>query len=460
LRRGLDARLALPPEFYDDPGIQAICAGYDFGALFVRVRQAAQWTQTQLDEVIGLGQARISAIERGVHRLRDIALVAQATRPLGVPPVLLGFAQVVTVNVQAVTVGRKEPWMQRRNFVGQVAGLTLGLAAGLDPERLFALLPHAEPTGTRRLGLADVEVIEQLTAAFMRQDFAYGSGLLRQAATEQVRTVLPLLTSVQVPPELRPRLMLATGRLAMQAGWMNFSANHHEAARRLWLIGLDLARHSDHSLGPDLTMFLLQDMALQAVALNRPEEALGLIRIAETAAIGRHPVAASTTCTLAITQARAHAAAGEAAACDRALGHAEEHFTRINPATAPPWGVYFDEIHFAASQGDVYYALAWHSLDARAAGRAVPLLRQAVDHLGPDYARPQASCLPALAGSYALGGDVGTAVRVGHQAIDAIIALSSPGSYDRLRVLNTVLEPMHASPGVGELRERLSTVAA
>ena len=460
LRRGLDARLALPPEFYDDPAIQAICAGYDFGALFVRVRRAAQWTQTQLDEVIGLGQSRISAIERGVHRLRDIALVAQATRPLGVPPVLLGFAPVITVNLQATTVGRKEPWMQRRNFVGHVAGLTLGLAAGLDPERLFALLPPAEPTGTRRLGLADVEAIEQLTAAFMRQDFAHGSGLIRQAATEQVRTVLPLLTTAQIPSELRPRLMLATAYLALIAGYLSFECTQHETARRLWLIGLDIAGNTDHPQATDLTVYLLYDMALQAVHLGRVEEALGLVRVAKTAAVGRYPVSASTATMLAGIQARAHAVQGDEEACERALGEAEAHFAILDRATAPLWVAQVGEFGFTALPGAAYYTLALPHRDARAAGRAVPLLGQAVDRSGPGYARLRGLWLPDLTGAHALAGDIDTAVALGHQAVDAVTAVSSPRAHERLRLLHTVLEPVRASPGVAELRDRLSTVAA
>ncbi len=93
----------------------------------------------------------------------------------------------------------------------------------------------------------------------------------------------------------------------------------------------------------------------------------------------------------------------------------------------------------------------------RAAGRAVPLLRHAVDHFGPDYGRLHASSLTKLAVVHAIAGDTDTAVTLGHQALDAVTALHSPLAYDRLHVLNTVLEPRHTSAGVAELRERLTT---
>jgi hypothetical protein len=35
----------------------------------------------------------------------------------------------------------------------------------------------------------------------------------------------------------------------------------------------------------------------------------------------------------------------------------------------------------------------------------------------------------------------------------------SPRAYDRLHRLRTVLEPLHTSPGVTELRDRLTTTA-
>lgn len=89
----------------------------------------------------------------------------------------------------------------------------------------------------------------------------------------QVQTTLPLL-GAQIDPELRPRLLLATAELTAQAGWMSFVANRHEAARRLGMIGL--ARNADHPQGTDLTVYLLADMALQAVHLERPKEAVHL----------------------------------------------------------------------------------------------------------------------------------------------------------------------------------------
>ncbi|MGH3873458.1 MAG: reverse transcriptase N-terminal domain-containing protein [Pseudonocardiaceae bacterium] len=405
-----------------------------------------------------LAQAR-NLLERGVRRLRDVALVARVATGLRIPPVLLGFGDHRAIVDEAQKV---VSWVDRRDFVQHVAALAVGVTgvAGLDLDRLTALLPPAEPTGTRHLGAADVEAIEQATAAFRRQDFATGAGPIQGVAVAQLRSTLPLLDA-QLTPEVRPRLYLATARLATMAGWLSFEVNPHDAARRLWMIGVDVARAADHPQGSDLTVFLLYDAALQAVQLGRPDEALRLVQLGHAAAAGPHPVSASTVCCLAAIQARAHAVRGDAASCDRALGQTVEHFSMVDPATTPFWGAHIVDTGISYYQGVAHYALALTGRDPQAAERAVPLLRHAVDNFGPDYARLRALSLPDLSGAYAIAGDTDIAVTIGHQAIDAVTSVSSPRAHDRLRTLHTVLQPLHTSAGVAEFRDRLSaTIAA
>lgn len=327
----------------------------------------------------------------------------------------------------------------------------------LDIDRLTALLPHADPTGTRHVGASDVAVIEQATAAFASQDFATGAGPVHDLAVAQLRSVLPLLDA-QMAPEVRPRLYLATARLATQAGWMSFEVKAHEAARRLWVIALNVARDTDHPLATDQTVFVLYDMALQAVELGRPDEALRLAQLGHAVAVGSHPVSAATMSCLTDSQARAHAARSDAVGCDRALGHAVEHFARVDPKHES-WADFLNDTMIAERQGDIYCKLALAGRDRRAAGQAVPLLRQAVDGFGPDHGRPRATSLTLLAVAHATVGDTDAAVTVGHQAIDAVTALHSPRAHDQLRVLNTVLQPLHTSAGVAELRDRLTATA-
>jgi len=414
-----------------------------------------------LAEFLGWEQRRISAIETGKRALLNLGEVVRVANSLAIPAGKLGFTQGITVGGGTST-GRKGSWVERRDFVEHVAGLTISAGVpGLDIDRLIALLPHAEPTGTRHIGAADVEAIERATVAFVRQDFATGAGPVRDLAVTQLRSVLPLLDA-QATSGVRPRLRLATAHLATQAGYMSFDVNQHDAARRLWMIGLNIARAAESPRGSDLTVFVLYDMALQAVHLGRPDEALRLVHLGyNTAAVSSHPVSAATISCLANIQAKAHAARRDAAGCDRALGQAVERFAATDSANHETWAAHLiDEPQLAAYQGHAQYTLALASRDPRAANRAVPLLRRAVDGFGPSYARSRALYLTDLVGAHAIAGDVDTAVMLGHQAIDAVTVLHSPRAYDRLRVLNTALEPLRDSAGVAELRDRLTSTAA
>jgi len=240
---------------------------------------------------------------------------------------------------------------------------------------------------------------------------------------------------------------------------MSYDVKDDDAARRLWMIGVGLAREAEHPQSSDLVVYLLADMALQALRLHRPEEALRLVRLGHTAAVSPHPVSASTLSLLTNIEARTLAVRGDAAGCDRALDQALEQVAAIDPATAPPWTAYISNTGISGHQGAAHYTLALTSRDPRTAGRAVSLLHQAIDGFGPDYASLRAYYLPDLAGAHALAGDIDTAVALGHQAIDAVTALHSPDACDQLRVLNTTLAPLATSPGVTELRGRLATTA-
>lgn len=183
---------------------------------------------------------------------------------------------------------------------------------------------------------------------------------------------------------------------------MSFDAKQHAAARRLWLIGLNVARATEDPLATDQTIFLLYDMAVQAMHVQRPGEALGLIHLGHAAAAGSYPVSAATSCWLASVEARAHAARGDAAGCDHALGWASVP-TTPDPGRCP-WRI---------SPGPTHWP-----------GTSTP---PSASVTRPSTRSPRCH---------------------------------SPRAYDRLHALHTALQPLHTSPGIAELRERLSATAA
>jgi hypothetical protein len=350
-------------------------------------------------------------------------------------------------------------WVQRRDFSWIVAGILLGNA--LDTERLEALLP-AGPAASRvaRIGVADVVAIEQATALFRRSDFSQGGGMCRPMVLAEFRSVLAL-QHASCTDAVREHLMLATADLGMVAAWTSYDAERHNDARRLWMIALSIAQQSEHPHAADLTAYLLIDMFCQSLHLCRPQEALNLVQLGYGTATRRaQPISASTASCLASHQAWGHAALGDAQACDRGLGQAIEHFTHADPNRAAPWAAYFTTSQLAALQGRARYDLALTTADPKHAARAVPLLGEAVEGFGPAYARARALNLPVLAGAHVLTGDLESAARIGHRAVEEITALASPRAYERLRTLDAVLQPHHTTPAISEVRHQIHAALA
>lgn len=121
----------------------------------------------------------------------------------------------------------------------------------------------------------------------LRRDFSWvshGGGLCHSAAVAQLRSVLPLHEAA-CTTAVREQLLVATADLAMAAAYASYDAEHHDDARRLFTLALNIAQQAEDPRAADLTAFLLMDMADQALHLRQPREDL------DTAArIGHHAV--------------------------------------------------------------------------------------------------------------------------------------------------------------------------
>lgn len=445
----------VPDGFYDTPAMRNALASYNFGPVFRAVRRQANLSQEELGFLTELHQPRVSAVERGEHQLRDVGVVARIAAALGIPAPLLGFHSSPAGSVN----GQEVSWVDRRDFLSAVASITLGVGVHPELERLESLLPvRSDPPPPRRIGAADVEVIRETTDAFRLTDYRHGGGLSRAAAVAQLGYVLKL-QDAQCPDPVRADLLLATADLAMTAAWMTYDVEQHEAARRLWMIALDTARQADHPRSADLTVILLLDLAHQALHLGRPDEGLRLVQLgAATATTRGFPVSASTRSYIAATLAWCHASLGDAEACERSLGEAQQFYTDADPATAPPWAAHVNPAELAAQHGHSFYLLA--QTNRQYAPTAAHHLRMAVDGFGSTYARSRAVNLPGLAGSYFYLGEVDSAVVTGHEAVTEISTLSSKRAYARLRPLAEATAPFKHDSAVVELRERIREALA
>lgn len=448
-------RCPVPDGFYDTPVMRTALANYDFGPVFRAVRLHAALSQEELGFLVGLSQPRVSAVERGEHRLRDVSVVARTAAALGIPAALLGFQSASAGSVNA----REVSWLDRRDFFSAVTAIALGTCLHPELERLEILLPvRSDPTPPRRIGAADVEAIQETTAAFRLSDYRHGGGLSRAAAVAQLGYVLKL-RDAQCSDTVRTHLQLGIADLAMTAAWMTYDVEQHEAARRLWMIALDTARRANHTRSADLTAILLLDLAHQALHLGRPDEALRLVQLGAATATGhRYPVGISTRSYIAATLGWCHASLGDGESCERALGDAQQFYADTDPAVAPPWAAHVIPAEIAAQRGHSFFLLA--QTQPQYAPAAIEHLRDAVDSYGPAYARSRAVNMPELAGAYFYAGEVDSAIAAGHEAVNEISALSSRRTYVRLRVLAKAAVPFVHNSGVAELRERIRQALA
>ncbi|MEV5593764.1 hypothetical protein [Streptomyces sp. NPDC052496] len=185
-------------------------------------------------------------------------------------------------------------------------------------------LPNAPRTG--RLGTAQVESIETLTAAFRDADNRHGGVLSRRAVVAQMSEINDLLATASYTEATGRRLFRAVADLGSVASWMSFDAGAHVSAQRLFVTAVHAASEGgDRQLGAHI----LQCMARQMSHLGHVEDALELIALAQYGA--RRHVSPGTRAVLAALHSRFSASA---ATWRRASGRPRKPKTP-SPASVP-----------------------------------------------------------------------------------------------------------------------------
>jgi transcriptional regulator with XRE-family HTH domain len=451
------AEAVLSGGFFNNPDVVEALTGHDFGRFFRLARADLDVTQEQFGLMIGLAQSQVCKIENGGSRLRNIEAVVRLVSTFRIPPELLGFAS----NAGTLDEGdgiRAVNWLQRRDFVAAATATALGVGtAGTLHDWLGGFAPAAvEPPG--RIGSADVERIEATTAAFRDWDNRWGGGLSRAAVVGQLQWLVATARGAIVASEaVRRRLLVATSDLASLGAWVHYDVERHDEARRLWMIALDAAREAGNV---DLVGAVLRQLVHQALHLQRPDEALRLVRLAYAiTADPDHRVPERAFAETSAYEAWCHAAAGKVQPCRRAIGRAEEHFANADDEPAPPWLEYFDEVELYALRGHAYHVLGERMPEA--AREAAPWLRRAVDGRGPQYARSRTLNLIALSATYFQHGDgLEEGIRIGDEALAGASALNSPRARSRLLGLDRITASHAQEPGVAEFRDRLRLALA
>lgn len=184
-----------------------------------------------------------------------------------------------------------------------------------------------------QVGTAEVEGIRAVTAMYRDVDNRHGGTLSRKAVVAQLNEAASLLhTCTCTCTERTGRdLIAAVADLGSVAGWMSFDAGHHSSAQKLFITSLHAAAEAgDKPLGAHI----LQCMARQMSHLERYEDALALVDLAQYGA--RRRLSPATSSMLASLEARFQAILGTSPTARQLPAGPRTPSPASIPATNPP----------------------------------------------------------------------------------------------------------------------------
>ncbi|WP_230984250.1 hypothetical protein [Microbispora oryzae] len=337
--------------------------------------------------------------------------------------------------------------VERRRFL---LDSTFALGAGSAGVVNWLTKPEGErlsAEGPRRVGVADVAAIREVTRSFGELDNRFGGGSIRGPVVRYLHTaVTPLLRDGAYGEATGRALATAAAELTRLAGWMAYDLEQHGLAQRYLIQALGLARSAgDHGLAGEI----LAGMSHQAVYVGHPRHGLELARAAIAAAkrSGIHTLTAEAR----VLEAHAHATLGDGVSCAASLHEAETAFDRRSPKEEPAWIGYFDEAYLSAK--------AAHCLrDLGDGARAVRHARRSLLMDGR-YVRGKMFNLSLLASALIQEGELEEACTTAEAALALAGGIQSARTRSYAADMRRRLEPYAAEPRVARVLDSAALVS-
>ncbi len=343
---------------------------------------------------------------------------------------------------------RDDLMLDRRQAVVALA-VTAGLPL-IDPAQRWLIntpddLPETSPDG--RIGPDEVAHLEATVAVFRGWDHAHGGGLARKAVIGQLNQVADILRESH-PPDITVRLFHVMAQLAKVAATMSWDCGMQTAAQKYYVLALQAAKPAgDRPFGASI----LASMARQLLYLDKPRDALELVRLALDGV--RVTGTPRLRAMLRTREAWAYAALGRPEAFKRATDAAHEAFGEIRDSDPDPgWIAYFDAAELAGVTGGRYLEMARR--DPRHSADAVTYIGEALRLRAQAGTRSLALDRIGLARAYLLRGDLDAAVEVGGVAMDAVGQVQSDRVRGKLRKLYEEISARH-DPVADDLNRRI-----
>ena len=444
---------------------------------FQLARRTRSLTQAQVAEMVanaveratgrqcGIDADYVSKVERGEISWPGAAYRTAFRAVLSADSdAALGFScprsREPTLVLTPSTVAGEPTWaediMIDENMIGYASAATLGaLSAQLPGMLRGALRRTAVPV---RIDEHHVEHLNQVVEFLQRSDVLFGGGMSRNAAAGQLEWAFEVLAKSFMSDPVRRAWQSATVRLADVAGFMSFDCGDHLAARRFFLVALQLATEAGDV---QQRVHVLTDAARQAVWLNRNDLGLDLMRLAHGDDRLLSPVARAVLITI---EARALGRSADVFGVERAVEKADDLFgQRAADSNDPTWIWYYDNAQMTGDGGHALFDAAMCAGDARIARMAEDRLRTAYNLHPAEAARSRSFDLIRIACLVLRFDDPHRGLGLAEQALGEAASLWSKRIADDIRMLTKTAAPLEGDKAfrsrVRELRRTAKRVA-
>ncbi|MGH3866614.1 MAG: hypothetical protein ACRDQ4_10845 [Pseudonocardiaceae bacterium] len=428
--------------------------------------KAAELVEQATERGCGIDADYISKIERGAIRWPSAAYRAAFRTLLGATSDAdLGLycprsTEATLIVASALTapaiVGGEPTWVEDamidRDLSSYASAATIGALSAYLPDLLRGALRRTVVPA--RIEEHHVEQLKQIVEFFDSSDCLFGGGMSRNAATGQLEWCYEVLAKSSMSDEVRRAWQLSTARLAGKAGHICFDCGDHIAARRLFLVSLQLAGAAGDVQERASTLF---DAAHQAIRLGRYELSLDLVRLARGEDRRLSPVAQAILTTV---EAQALGHQGEVAAVERAVGQADDLFAqRAAEPDHPAWTWFYSDAQMTCEGGRALFDAAMHAGDARIATMAEHRLQSSYDLSPADRARSRSFDLIRVACLVLRFDDPHHGLALAEQALDTAASLRSTRIAEDVRMLAKTAAPLERDPAFRPRARELRHVA-
>jgi hypothetical protein len=287
--------------------------------------------------------------------------------------------------------------MDRRGFL-IATGATLTSLGADWASALTGPTGAAASTGRRHLTAAMITRLEQRLDDLRHLDDVLGGGELRPLAVAEFNLLSQLASETVYDDLTGRRLFSALGEAARICGWLHFDAGRQAAAQSFYISALRAsASAEDRAGGANVLAF----MAIQTYSVGNPQDAVNLVRTAQTQARSATPRVRSM---LHMRSGRALSKTGDRAGCARELDAARDTYAAGPSDDDPPWSYWM-------SEGEIEMIAASSALELDDPRQALTRFAAARDssYAADGYARDNALYLVRSADAHLRLGDVDAA---------------------------------------------------